>query len=109
MNPPERSPVEIAVAYCFDCHEVIGPNDSAGVGEEMAFDHRRCNAWLIDEWDEEVDGSAVNREAGAVVDLVCEMMEDLTDEQVARLLTTVRGTAYERKITEEYMGELLDG
>lgn len=60
LNPPEPEAeppetVEVAVGWCFDCREVLGPNRSEVVGETVYYDHRGHKTELIDEWEEEVE------------------------------------------------------
>jgi len=43
--------VEICVAWCRTCKEMVGPSSSATVGETLAFKHQTCDFDIIDTWD----------------------------------------------------------
>lgn len=47
-------------------------------------------------------------EVQAVIDLACEMAEDFSDEQIARLYLVLQGEAYDRKLTEQSMKEMMN-
>jgi hypothetical protein len=43
--------VEICVAWCCTCKEIIGPISSTTVGETLALKHQSCDFDIIDTWD----------------------------------------------------------
>jgi len=63
MHPEQVSPsadadlladagkVEICVAWCRTCKEMVGPSSSTTVGETLAFKHESCDFDIIDTWD----------------------------------------------------------
>jgi len=43
--------VEICVAWCCTCKEIIGPISSTTVGETLGLKHQSCDFDIIDTWD----------------------------------------------------------
>lgn len=41
----------IALGYCYDCREVIGPTHASDVGYELCEDHWEHVTMIVDEWE----------------------------------------------------------